>query len=294
MTSNVKGILMMAIAIMFFAMLDGQAKFVMLSLPAPVAVFFRYFVALLVSVALLVRAGGPSLLLTQHPALQVLRGVLLLTSTGLNFIAISHLQLAQVAAILFTIPLWVCALSVPLLGERVGIRRWSAVLIGFLGVLVVMRPGTSDFHWAMLCSFASSLCGAVYNIVTRKVGARDRAETSLFYVGLVGAAVAALPLNWYWQMPQGIQWIPLIGMGLCGGIGHLLLTQAHRLAPASLLAPFTYTQIIWMIIIGYVAFGNVPDHWTLIGASVVVASGLFVFARERTLGRASTTPAPPD
>ncbi len=128
-----------------------------------------------------------------------MRGVLLMASTTLNFLALSYLQLAQIAAILFTIPLWVCALSMPLLREPVGIRRWSAVIVGFLGVLVVMRPGTSDFHWAMFASLGASLCGGIYNILTRKVGGADRAETSLFYVCLVGAAAAALPLPWAWE-----------------------------------------------------------------------------------------------
>ena len=239
----------------------------------------------ILSVIILARAGGPELAITRHPFLQVVRGLMLLASTGFNFLAITYLQLGQTAAISFTIPLWVCALSVPLLGERVGIRRWAAVMVGFLGVLVIMRPGTISFHWAMLLSLGATLCGSIYNIATRKVGGRDRAETSLLYVGLVGSLGAALPLPWHWLMPQGTQWFLLLAMGLCGGIGHFLLIQAHRLAPASLLAPFFYTQIIWMILIGLVVFGDVPDIWTIVGAAIVIASGLFVFARERALGR---------
>jgi len=284
----------MAMAIAVFAMLDGQAKYVMQTLPPPVAVFFRYLIAFLFAIAIIPRAGGPLLLVTRHPLVQIIRGLMLLASTFLNFTAITYLQLAQTASISFTIPLWVCALSVPLLGEHVGIRRWSAVIVGFLGVLVIMRPGTMNFHWAMFLSLGAALCGAIYNIATRKVGGRDRTETSLFYVGLVGAMGAALPLPLHWQMPVGTQWLFLLGMGLCGGIGHFLLTQAHRLAPASALAPFVYTQIVWMILIGFVVFHDVPDAWTLAGAGIVIASGLFVFARERALGRATSVPAPTD
>ena len=129
-------------------------------------------------------------------------------------------------------------------------------------------------------SIAASLCGAVYNIVTRKVGGRDRAETSLFYVGFIGALAAAAPLPVLWQAPQGIEWLLLGWMGIAGTIGHFMLIQAHRLAPASALAPYMYTQIVWMIAVGYALFGDVPDFWTIAGAAIVVASGLFVFAGE--------------
>ena len=294
MTPRVQGILLMAASMAFFALLDGMAKHVMLHLPAFVAVFFRYLLALALTLVIVWRAGGLSLLATGHPLLQALRGLMLVSSTWLNFFAISYLQLAQTAAISFTIPLWVCALSVPLLGEAVGLRRWIAVLVGFLGVLVIMRPGTEDFHPAMLLSVMAAICGALYNIATRKVGGRDRAETSLFYVGFVGSLGAALPLPWHWQMPEGTQWLFLVGMGLCGGIGHFMLIQAHRLAPAAALSPFVYTQIVWMIALGFLMFGDVPDLWTLIGAAVVIASGLFVFARERSLGRSGEVPAPVD
>lgn len=294
MTPRVKGILLMAAAILIFAILDGLAKYVMQTLPPTVAVFFRYLIALLLALLLIDRAGRPANFISRHIGLQLIRGLMLLASTVLNFIALTYLQLAQTAAISFTIPLWVCALSVPLLGEHVGIRRWLAVVVGFIGVLIIMRPGTMSFHWAMFLSLGATLCGSIYNIATRKVGGRDRAETSLFYVGLFGSLGAVLPLPWSWQMPQGIEWLLLLGMGLAGGIGHFLLIQAHRLAPASMLAPFIYTQIIWMILIGLVVFGDMPDMWTLVGASIVIASGLFVFAREKTLGRDTSVPAPSD
>jgi drug/metabolite transporter (DMT)-like permease len=285
MSPRLTGILLMVTSMVFFTLLDAIAKHLVQTLPPVVAVFGRYTVAFLLSLAIILRKGGPRLMATQHPLLQAFRGVLLMVSTILNFVAIMYLQLAQTAAIFFTIPLWVCALSVPILGERVGLRRWLAVAVGFCGVLVIMRPGTESFHWAMLLSLTASLCGAIYNIVTRKVGGRDRAETSLFYVGMVGAAAAALPLPFVWQTPQGLQWLLLALIGLAGTIGHFMLIQAHRLAPASALAPFMYTQIVWMILVGYVFFGDVPDFWTLAGASIVVASGLVLFAGEARGGR---------
>ena len=186
MSPRLTGILLMMAAMVFFTLLDATAKHLVQSLPPVVAVFGRYLVALGLSIAVIMGKGGAGLMVTEYPKLQVLRGLLLMASTALNFTAIIYLQLAQTAAIFFSIPLWVCALSVPMLGEKVGLRRWIAVAVGFLGVLVIMRPGTGSFHWAMLLSVCASLCGAIYNIVTRKVGGRDRAETSLFYVGLVG------------------------------------------------------------------------------------------------------------
>jgi drug/metabolite transporter (DMT)-like permease len=280
MTPRLTGILLMVTSMVFFTLLDATAKHLVQNLPPVVAVFGRYVVALGLSLAVILRKGDAQLLATDHPVLQGLRGLLLVTSTLLNFIAIMYLQLAQTAAIFFSIPLWVCALSVPILGEKVGLRRWIAVAIGFCGVLVIMRPGTGSFHWAMLLSIAASLCGAIYNIVTRKVGGRDRAETSLFYVSFIGALAAAAPLPWLWQTPQGLQWLMLGLMGLAGSAGHLMLIQAHRLAPASALAPYMYTQIVWMILVGFMVFGDVPDFWTIAGAAIVVASGLFLFFAE--------------
>ena len=280
MTPRMTGILLMITSMVAFTLLDAMAKQLVQTLPPAVAVFGRYFVAIFLSLGVVLRGGGLDLFTTRHPALQALRGVLLMGATIFNFMAVVYLQLAQTAAIFFTVPLWVCALSVPLLGEHVGFRRWVAVGVGFFGVLVIMRPGTDSFQWAMLLSVASAFCGGVYNIVTRKVGARDRAETSLFYVSFIGALAAAAPLPWLWQTPQGMQWLMLGFMGLAGSAGHLMLIQAHRLAPASALAPYMYTQIVWMILVGFMVFGDVPDFWTIAGAAIVVASGLFLFFAE--------------
>lgn len=281
-------------AMAMFAMLDASGKYITQSLPLAVAVFFRYFIAFLLAALLVTQTGGMVTLKTRHPALQVLRAAFLLASTFCNFTAMQYLQLAQVAAISFTIPLLVCALSVPLLGEHVGLRRWLAVIIGFAGVLVIMRPGTDSFHWAMLVSLFNALLGALYNITTRKVGAHDSAETSLFYVCLFGALGATIPMLTHWQTPTGWQWLPLILMGIAGAIGHFMLIQAHRLAAASAIAPFIYTQIIWMIIAGLLVFNQFPDRWTLLGSAIVVASGIYVFNRERKLGVMTTAATPSD
>jgi drug/metabolite transporter (DMT)-like permease len=280
-----KGITLMLASMAVFTVLDATAKLAQQSLDTFTAVFFRYAISFALTCILILSSGGPALLRTRHPYLQALRGFLLVASTWFNFIAMKHLPLTTTAAIFFTIPLMVCALSALVLKEHVGPRRWIAVLIGFAGVLVIMRPGTLDFHWAMLCSIGASLMGALYNIATRKVGGHDRVETSLFFVGLFGSVGSLMPLPWHWQMPQGHEWTMVLIMGTAGAIGHLMLIQAHRLASAAVLAPFIYSQIIWMTAASVLVFGQYPDAWTIAGASIVVASGIYVWNRERVLGK---------
>ena len=294
MTREFRGIAFMCLALLLFTGLDTCAKLVTHGLPPWVAVFFRYGVALVLGAAILVARRGMQDFATRHPVLQGVRGLLLMCSTICNFIAMQQLQLAQTAAIFFTIPLFVSALSVPLLGEHVGWRRWMAVLAGFAGVLVIMRPGTGSFEWAMLYSVAASLQGALYNIATRKVGGQDSAETSLFYVALVGSIAAAIPAGFSWVMPQGWQWALLLPMGIFGTVGHFLLIEGHRLASASTLAPFIYTQIIWMTLSGFLVFGDVPDRWTFLGAGIVVLSGLYLLQRERLRGKTDMVAVPED
>jgi drug/metabolite transporter (DMT)-like permease len=294
MTRELKGIALMLLAMAFFTALDTCAKLVTRDLAPWVAVFFRYAVALCLSLAVLLWRSGRSAFRTTHPWLQAVRGLLLMGSTICNFIAMSHLQLAQTAAIFFTIPLMVSLLSVALLGERVELRHWLAVFAGFCGVLVIMRPGLGGFHWAMFLSLAASLQGALYNIATRKVGGQDSVETSLFYVCLFGAAGSLAPALLHWQTPQGGQWLLLLGIGFSGTIGHFMLIEAHRLAAAARLAPFIYTQIIWMTLSGLLVFGDVPDGWTLLGAAMVVASGLYLLNRERVMGKITAVAAPAD
>lgn len=292
MKPNIKAILLMLCCMALFTTLDASAKLVTQTLPIPVAVFARYALALVLA-SLLILHKGANLIRTRHPVLQMLRGGFLLASTFANFFAMGYLQLAQTGAIFFTIPLLVCALSGPLLGEKVGLHRWLAVLAGFVGVLIIMQPGSAQFHWAMLVSLVAALMGALYNIVTRKVGGKDAAETSLFYVCLVGTLAATGPMLTHFQMPQGWQWFPLLFMGIAGTIGHWMLIQAHRLAPASTIAPFIFTQIIWMTIAGYSIFGQWPNLGTVIGAIVVIASSLYVFHRERQKGLETVSTATP-
>jgi drug/metabolite transporter (DMT)-like permease len=275
------GIGLMVGAFAMFAMIDATAKYLVGFLGVGLVVFARYGFSLVFVGLWVWQQGGSGLLVTGNGGLQVVRGLLLVVSTCTNFIALGYLQLVQTSSIAFSNPLWVCALSPLLLGERVGPRRWFAVLVGFIGVLLIIQPGTGSFHWAMLLSLTSALSTALYQIATRRVGVEDRAITSLFYVSLVGSLAAAPLAPIGWIMPNLGQWTLLVMIGVFSSLGHYMLTQAHRMAPAPVLSPFLYTQIIWMTLIGFVMFGDVPDVMTIVGGSAVVASGLYVLYRER-------------
>ena len=294
MNPRILGILMMIGAFSLFALLDSTAKYASAYATTQTIVFFRYGFSLLFVGLVVWRQGGFRLLRTEHLKLQLVRGLLLLISTGTNFTAVKYLQLAQTSSISFSNPLWVCALSPLLLGERVGPRRWAAVAVGFIGVLIIIRPGSAGFQWAMLLSVVCALSAALYQIATRKVGGSDLALTSLIYVAISGTAGALPFVPIGWVTPAWWVWLLLLSAAAYGSIGHFLLIQAHRLAPAPVLAPFVYTQIITMIIIGYVVFGDVPDGATLIGSLVVVASGLYVFYREQKLNLPDSAAAPVD
>jgi drug/metabolite transporter (DMT)-like permease len=283
MNPRLLGIFLMIGAVTMFAVLDSTAKYLTGLVATPQIVFFRYAFSLAIVAALVWRNGGLALLRTDHLGLQLTRGLLLLLATATNFTAVKYLQLAQTSSISFSNPLWVCALSPLLLGEHVGPRRWAAVIVGFIGVLVIIRPGGEGFHWAMILSVVCALSAALYQIATRKVGGSDKAMTSLFYVSLSGTVAAAPIAPIGWVDPGWLAWTLLVLAAAYGSIGHFMLTEAHRLAPAPVLAPFVYTQIISMTFIGYVVFGDVPDAMTVVGSLLVVASGLYVFYREQKL-----------
>jgi drug/metabolite transporter (DMT)-like permease len=219
--------------------------------------------------------------------LQVGRSALLLGSTALSFFALRYLQLDEALAILFSTPFLVALLSGPLLGEWVGWRRWTAIGVGFFGVLLVVRPGFGGIHPAALLTFCGAICYALYAITTRVLARSDSSETTLFYSNLVGA-VAMLPIiPFVWTPPNSALVVALMVLiGALGSGGHYLLILGHRLAPASTLAPFIYTQIVWTTTLGFLVFGDLPNRWTIIGGLVVVSSGLYLLNRERKVGKA--------
>ena len=284
------GIALMCGTVALFACLDTTAKYLNTEMDAFQIAWGRYTSAFILTLFVSNPISRPELLKTGSPKLQVLRSLLLVASTVLNFLALRWMQLDEVLSIIFTFPFIVAMASIPLLGERIGWRRWSAICFGFCGVLVITRPGFAAMQPAALFSLAATICYGFYAVITRIVSRTDSNQTSLFYTNLVGALVMLPIVPFVWTTPAHWTTVALMLMtGVLGSLGHFLLISGHRLAPASVLAPFIYTQLIWVVILGYVVFDHVPNVWTMAGASMVVGSGLYMIWRERKLGRSTTS-----
>lgn len=272
----------MVAAFLLFTFLDTAAKLLAEEMNSLQIVWARFIGHAVLVVVVLMPSKGTRVFASSNLRLQIIRSIFLFISTIFNFFALRYLQLATTSSIMFTVPLLVAALSVPLLGEHVGWRRWTAIAVGFAGVLIIVRPGGAELHWAVGLSLCNVVAVALYQITTRKLAARDHSDTTSLYSPMVGAIILLPLLPYVWEAPSGpLAWLLLCSMGVFGGIGHWLLIIALRYAPASLLAPFSYTSILWMTTSGYLVFGHLPDGWTVVGAAVVIASGLYVFHRER-------------
>lgn len=276
------GIGLICAALLCFACLDAIAKWLNNHLPTLEVVWARYASHFVLSLLVVNPWTMPGLFRTRRLGLQVVRSALLFASTVFNFVALRYLQLDQTATIAFTVPFFIALFAGPLLGEWIGWRRWLAIVVGFGGVLLVARPGMGGIHPAAALSILSMVCYALYNISTRFLAGHDTTATTTFYTALVGFLAASLPLPAVWVVPTDpLVILGMVALGAFGWIGHLFLIVAHRYAPAPVLAPYTYTQIVWYVLAGYLAFGDVPGAHTLGGAAVVIASGLYLLYRER-------------
>jgi drug/metabolite transporter (DMT)-like permease len=280
--SRLTGIALMCGAVACFAFLDTTAKYLNLHMSTLEVVWARYTGAFLLPFIVSNPWTRPGLVTTARPLLQVGRSVLLLASTMCNFMALRYLQLDEAISIAFSTPFFVAALSGPILGEWVRWRRWTAISVGFLGVLVVTRPGPGSFQPAALLSLGGAMCYALYALSTRILARTDSNETTLFYSNIVGAGAMLPVVPFFWTTPTDALIIALMVVtGALGSFGHYLLIAAHRLAPAAVLSPFIYAEIPLMIVLGFLVFDDLPNRWTLTGAAIVVASGLYILRRER-------------
>jgi len=278
---------LMLSALFCYTVIDSCAKLmVQAGLPAMEVVFIRYAGQFVLVLALFLPREGKALIATRSLKLEIGRGLFLLGSTICNFIAVVYLPLTITSAISFTMPLIICVLSIPLLGETVGWRRWLAIGVGFLGVLIIVRPGTEAFHPAVFLSLGTAVCAALYNLSTRQLAGVDTTTTQQFYASGV-ATLCIAPFSFGgWVWPQGpMIWFCFVVIGVAALIGHLFITTAHRYAPASVLAPFGYLQIIFMTGASWLVFNQPPDIWIFIGAPIVMASGLYIWLRERQLSK---------
>ena len=285
--SNVsRGVLMVMTSVVFFSVGDLLAKYLTRFYPIPLIVWARFACHLLLVVILLGPRHGRALVRTKRPLMQFMRGVLLLFGSLFFIGALKYMPLAEATAIAYLAPLLVTLMSVLFLKEKVEPARWVAVICGFIGVLIIIRPGSGVFTWAALLPIGNALSFATYQILTRRLAGLESPYTSIFYVGLVGTALMSVVVPGVWTPPQTLQHVAVFGaIGLLGVLGHLILIKAYDHAPASRLAPFSYSQLIWVAAIGFFAFGDFPDVWSLFGIAVLVASGVYIASHQRRQAR---------
>jgi drug/metabolite transporter (DMT)-like permease len=280
----VAGILLLLLAILVFSCGDATAKYLSGVLPVFEIMWLRYVVFVLMLMPSAARSGR-GVLRSARPGLQVLRGLSMLLSSLLYISALPFLPLADATAIAFVSPLFITALSIPFLGEQVGMRRWAAILVGLIGVVIVMRPGTGAFRPAAILPIFSALAWAAGIILTRKMRGADGALTTLIYTAVPGLLIVTAIMPFDWVTPDCRQLGLSLLYGLFASGGQWLIVLAYRRAGASLLAPLAYSQLVWAVALGFFAFGAVPDSRTMIGAAVIIASGLYTAHRERIRAR---------
>ena len=281
-TRILRGVLFITLATAFFVVMNTGAKSLSAHLPVVEIIWARNLAHLVFVIALFApTSGGWRLFVTGRPAIQISRSLLLLASTSFFFTALGRVPLAEATAISFTAPFVVAGLAGPLLGERVGAGQWLAIAVGFLGALIVVRPGFGSTSPYALLVFGSAACYGLYQLLTRRVAGVDRPETSVTYSALVGTLVLSAVVPFYWRTPESpAHVLVLASLGLLGGLGHYCVARALLWGPASLISPFHYTQLILAAVAGYLVFGDVPSGWTWVGSAVIMGSGLHIVWRE--------------
>ena len=297
------GIVSMTGAIAVFSVMDVIIKDISDTYGTVQIYFFRSLLALIPAWFLLRREGGLAALKTRRLGFHIFRSCVSMSFLLCFFYALHLLPLADLYAITFAAPLFITALGVPMLGERVGPHRWAAIGVGFVGVLVILRPGGEVFSLGGLIGLISSLLFSFSMIFTRQLSRTESNGAIVTYFALTSTVLSGIALPFVWVQPSlgdgselsaigliGSDWSLLIAIGLIGGIGQILITHAFRCAPAAIVSPFQYTSILWGLIFGYAFFGDLPDGIMLAGAAIVVASGLYILYRETRLGQ---EPPPP-
>ena len=275
------GIALVTLTTLMFASLDTCAKWLVLSLPVLQVVWMRFFTHVIITSLMFAPKMGWSILRLVNIKLQLLRGLMLVVMTALNFVALQYLQLAETGAIQFSVPILIAVLSSWWLKEKLNVASWIAIWVGFVGVLVIIRPSSHTFHPAIFLSVLNALLYAGFNMLTRRLAETENPVATQLISAVVSSVVLA-PIAWMqWQTPQDLlTWCIILLTGLCGGLGHVFAATAHRYASAAFLGPFLYQQILYMTLGGWLVFGQIPDHAVAVGAVIVVASGMFLLWQE--------------
>ena len=265
--------------------MDGIAKYLSSDIPVLQIVWARYFFTVVITLTFMLSFFRKQLVWTSKPKLQITRGLILVVANILFFYSISIISLTKALTLAFVAPLIVTALSPFFLGEIVGYRRWSAVIVGFVGSLIVIRPGLLDFNIATLAALGTGFFYGTYIIVTRKLHTADTPLLTLLITGVVGAFILTVYMPFTWVPPTSDQWLLMLSLGLCASLGHFFLILSLKYADASKLAPFSYFEIITNVLIGYYYFSDFPDLWTWVGLAIIVLSGVYISFREESIIR---------
>jgi drug/metabolite transporter (DMT)-like permease len=280
-----KAIILNASAWMIVPVMDALAKHLSFSMDVFQIAWARYFFSALFTLSLMIIFYRKTLVWSKNPKLQLVRGFVLAFSTLCFFYAISIISLPKALTLAFVAPITCTAFSPIFLKEKVGIRRWSAVLVGFLGALIVIRPGFIEVNLATLAAVSCGICYGFYFIITRKLSTSDNSLLTLLFTSVVGLAIISLFLPSVWVNPTLNQWIMMGLIGLIASVAHLFIILSLKYADASKLAPLGYTEIITNIIISYYFFHELPDNWTYLGLFIIVLSGLYITRREYYLSK---------
>lgn len=279
------GIALIIFAMLVFALQDGITKHLATTYAAPQILWIRFSFFVVFALVYSMRTKPLRSCLTSNvPVLQIIRSLLIVAEIGFFILAVRHLQLAETHALFATFPLMATAIAALFLKEPVGIRRWSAIIVGLMGVIIILRPGAAVIAPAALIALLCAFMFAGYQVITRLVSKFDDSETSVTYMAVVGLIAMTALGPFFWKTPDAEGWKWLLLLALTAALGHFLLIKALEFAPASLLQPFNFTLLVFASTVGYFAFGNVPDMWTVLGAIVIVGSGIYTVHRERMRG----------
>ena len=280
-----KAITFNLLAWVMLPIMDGFAKYLSSDLPVLQITWARYFFTVAFTLPIMFFFFRKNLVWTDKPKLQLIRGLILLTANVCFFYSISIISLAKALTLAFIAPLIVTAFSPIFLGEKVGFRRWSAVIIGFIGSMVVIRPGFVEINLASLAALGTGVMYGFYLIITRKLSSSDNPLLTLLLTGVVGAIIISFVMPFVWIKPTLNQWSMMAAIGIFACVGHLFIILSLKYADASKLAPFSYFEIVTNIIIGYYFFSDFPDKWTFLGLFIIILSGIYISRRENMVRR---------